>query len=142
MTPEIGPGELGRVRRGRGCRRRSGRSRTDSLQQEGEEDAADLTAASDSRGEEPNVGGGLELVAEMVKLGEDEMVARSGITGEEWRGKREREQVGVFDVALDHQGGSGRAAWASPTRRHGASDDGHGGGERERKILRKAPDKF
>ena len=56
------------------------------------------------------------------------------------KGERgEREQVGVFDVALDHQGGSGRAAWASPTRRHGASGAGHGGGEREREFCEKPP---
>ena len=40
-----------------------------------------LTVPVDPCGEEPNDGGVLDPAAEMVKLGEEEMVARSGISG-------------------------------------------------------------
>ena len=109
---------------------------------EGERDAAVLPSVFDPTGAAAGDGGELGKLRRRWSDSGREEIALIQEMQEERGERREREQVGVFDVALDHQGGSGRAAWASPTRRHGASDDGHGGGERERKNLRKAPDKF
>ena len=73
-------------------------SRLDSSRRNGEEDVAVRPVRFDSRGEEPNVGGGSALTAAMEKLGEEkkspdpEIPGRNGgrgvrEAGERWWGR-------------------------------------------------------